>query len=86
MPTGDRICIFVVAPLIAFLMLAFWVYAAIVQPLTETSTDGEGVGMLLICGIIAFFFAPKAISQYAKMADCAIRGEEIDWNTIERLF
>jgi len=86
MATGNRICILVVAPLLALLMLVFWVYAAIVQPLTETSTDGEGVGILLICGVVALFYIPKAIAQYAKMAGCAIRGEEIDWNTIERTF
>jgi hypothetical protein len=86
MTLGTSICILFVIPILALLILVGWVYAAIFQPLTESSTDGEGVGMLLICGFIAFFYLPKAITLYIKMAGCAIRREEIDWNSIEQLF
>ena len=86
MALSDRICILVVTPLVALLMLAFWVFVAIVQPLTQSATDGEGVGLMLICGVVALFYLPKAITMYNKMAGCAIRGEEIEWDSIGQLF
>jgi hypothetical protein len=58
-------------------------YASVIQPLTDETSDYEEVATMNIITISSLFFhVPKAITQYSIMVDCAIRGEEIDWNRI----
>ena len=68
MDLGDRIFILVFLPILILLLVGFCTWGVFVQPFTQEHTDGVGIAMMLLCGVIGIFCAPAVLTEYAKLA------------------